>query len=526
MPMKTNRRDYTSFLSNPHQAREILYRVSAITNEGLADIITPGKNVFASADRLYRHPFGRDTAIIADRLLKYDKAIARQAILLMSATQGTKNNPLTEEEPGKIFHELVFRSQNPSEQAIFDELRTVLGIGSDERLISYTSIDATLEFIHLIAEYVALYGADILDTTVPGKTLTVEGTLLGAVQWLRNNIATSDIGLVGAHRTNMQGSVVADLLDGSSSFVHADGKTLVNYKNEVNTINFQSLGYQALQDAAATVRDAAAPKEERDAWLHEADMLREKTIRRFWIADTERFAMALDRDEKGKPRRLEGESILPAVALRTGIFDGHPRMIEAIFKNLYSPSMMTCVGPRTQSLRIDKKYIRYQEPPWPVLIGRVIEGAIRYREDAIARDLIERLCMGVYETGKAKEFHLVIGKNSLGIHTDTPDETTKVVALTNRPEAPQGWTVATLWWVLHTALPQLIARHSSPKGSIGSRLDLTINKNFRTISYTIDQEKAREVEAEIQTAALAAPHHHGDGKRKRGHKTGVHELLW
>ena len=516
--MKKQKRDYTSFLSNPHQAREILYRVSAITNDGLAHIITPGKNVLASADHLYKHPFGRDTAIIAGRLLKYDKSIARQAILLMSATQGVKNNPLTEEEPGKIFHELLFRSENPAQQAIFDELRVVLGIGSDEQFISYTSIDATLEYIHLVAEYVALYGTDILDMPVPrpGRALIVEDSLLAAITWLRANIAASDMGLIGAHRTNPRGSIVADLLDGSSSFMHADGKTLVNYKDEVNTINFQSLGFQALQDGAATVRDTAASKEERDTWLHEADMLREKTVRRFWIADAQRFAMAIDRDEHGKPRRLEGESILPAVALRTGIFDGHPRMIEAVFGNLYSPSVMTCVGPRTQSLRIDSKYIRYQEPPWPVLIGRVIEGAIRYREDAIARDLIERLSMGVYETGKAKEFHLVIGKNSLGIHTDTPDDTTKTVALTNRPEAPQGWTVATLWWVLHTALPLLISRHSSPQGTIGSRLDLSINKNFRTISYTIDQEKAHEVEAEIQAAALET-YHHVSPKRKRGH---------
>ncbi len=292
-------------------------------------------------------------------------------------------------------------------------------------------------------------------------------------------------------------------MDGGSSFMHSDGKTLVNYRAEVNTLNFQSLGYLALLDAAATITNALANEAERNRWRDEAATLRQKTILYFWMADKKRVAMAVDRDANGRPRRLETESILPAVALRTGIFDGRPDIIEAIFKNLYTPTMMTCVGPRTQSLRVDSEYVRYHEPPWPVLIGRVIEGAIRYHEDAIASDLIERMLTGVYITGQAKEFHLILGANDLGVYTDTPDDETVVVALTNRPEAPQGWTVATVWWVTNVALPLLAARQSFASGGmIGSTLDLSINKTVKTVPYIIDQARAREVEEKIQATAL------------------------
>ncbi len=130
---------------------DMLPRVNEIIDDSLGRIITSNKNILASADRLYKHPFGRDAAISTEKLLRYDTRLARQAILLMATIQGVKNDPNSEEEPGKIFHELMFRSENPEQQVIFDHLHTLLGVGDDKKFISYTAIDATLEFIHLVA---------------------------------------------------------------------------------------------------------------------------------------------------------------------------------------------------------------------------------------------------------------------------------------------------------------------------------------------------------------------------------------
>lgn len=503
MNTKIQNIDFSSYRSSgavTPATEAALQEITEIIAKSLTKVVTPSKNIVASADRLFRHPFGRDSAISAEKLLRYDPAIARQSILLMASTQGVKRHQKTEEKPGKIFHEMKFKSSDEAQQIIFESLRKTLGIGDPDKFISYTSIDATMEFIHLIHEYVNLCGVNILEehvTRQDGKVVMVEEALLAAVEWLRGNIARSDIGLVRARRTNPNASIVADLLDGSSSFMHADGKTLINYRREVNTLNFQSLGYQALVEAADIATDKVASTTERNEWRKEADKLRQKTIDLFWMPDLGRVAMALDRDADGKPRQLKTESVLPAVALRTGLFDDRPDIIEAILKNIYTPSMMTCVGPRTQSLRVDKDYIRYHEPPWPVLVGRVIEGAIRYKEYAIARDLIERLLTGVYATGNAKEFHLIIGANDLGVYADVSDDSTVKIALTNRPEAPQAWTVATAWWAVNVALPVAMKNSESP-GKIGSMLDVSINKVVRTVPYTIDQGKALEIEKQIQ----------------------------
>ena len=90
----------------------IVERVQEIAEHGISEVVLEGGFIMASADRLYRHPFGRDSAISAEKLLQYDKQIARQTILLMVAKQGVKEDLKSEEEPGKIFHEMKFPSSN------------------------------------------------------------------------------------------------------------------------------------------------------------------------------------------------------------------------------------------------------------------------------------------------------------------------------------------------------------------------------------------------------------------------------
>jgi glycogen debranching enzyme len=382
-------------------AEAVLARANLIADEALARVITHDNLINAADDDKFRHLFGRDSAICGNLLMRRNPEVVRQTIFALIKYQGVKNDPTTEEEPGKIFHELKRAGVDANEQAVFENLRATQGMGDDEQFLSYTSIDATPEFIHLAAAYVQAYGSDILEETVERsrENVTVEQGLRHALAWLSSNIERSDIGLVGAHRTNPQSVTVADLLDGSTSFMHADGKTLVNHTKEVNTINFQSLAYQAFNEAAAIM----GSPEERARWQLEADTLRDKTIEHFWMPEQGRVAMALDRRDDGKVRRLETDTILPAVALRTGIFDEYPDIVEAILKGLYTPDMMTCVGPRTQSLAMDVGYTRYQDTPWPVLVGRVIEGALRYGELKIATDLIERQLMGTYTAGQAED---------------------------------------------------------------------------------------------------------------------------
>ena len=478
-------------------AEQVLKGVNEIVQRDIQAVLTAEKNIKASNDLNFQHSFGRDTAISADKLLLYDQEVVHQAILLLFSNQGVKNDEITGEKPGKIFHEYKERGDDPEQQVVFDNLQSSTGIGDQQKIISYTSVDATPECIHLLARYVEHYGRDVLHEQVnrQGEMVAIETCFEDAVQWVRDIIARSDIGLVGTRRTNPRSVTVADLLDGGTSFMHADGRTLVNHRGEVNTINFQSLGYQALMEAATIT----ANDKERRELIGAAEDLRQKTIEYFWMPEKNRVAMAVDRDEQGQPRRLETDTILPAVALRTGIFDDRPDIVEAILKGLYTPDMMTCVGPRTQTAAMDVGYTRYQEPPWPVLVGRVVEGAMRYGEDTIAIDLIERMLMGVYTTGKSEEFHQVTKDNELGLHTDKLVPGTTVITATNKPEAPQAWTAATLWGMTHEALPLLAERRhlQENKTQVGETLDIWINKKVKTVPYVLHQADAWKIEEAI-----------------------------
>src|SRR5205814_488052 len=54
----------------------------------------------------YAVPFGRDSIITSLQTLAYNPAIAEGTLRLLAHYQGVKCDERTEEEPGKIFHEL------------------------------------------------------------------------------------------------------------------------------------------------------------------------------------------------------------------------------------------------------------------------------------------------------------------------------------------------------------------------------------------------------------------------------------
>jgi len=67
-----------------------------------------GEAVLAAGIPWFCCPFGRDTLIASYEALTLNPALAASSLRALAAMQGTKFDELTEEEPGKIFHELRF----------------------------------------------------------------------------------------------------------------------------------------------------------------------------------------------------------------------------------------------------------------------------------------------------------------------------------------------------------------------------------------------------------------------------------
>lgn len=110
--------------------------------------------------------FGRDACITSIQLLTHDLKIAEATLEALSRNQGTKFDDLTEEEPGKIPHEV-----RDHDLDLYIEHGWPVDNG---RLVYYGSIDSTIWFVLLAAEVASLGG------TVPGQAVSA------AVNWITN----------------------------------------------------------------------------------------------------------------------------------------------------------------------------------------------------------------------------------------------------------------------------------------------------------------------------------------------------
>ena len=98
-------RGCTSFRSSSESLDDQLVLRSALDLRALIDFERTGPFVTAGIP-WYAVPFGRDGLIAAYQTLAWNPDIARGTLRLLARHQGQKVDAFTEEEPGKIFHEL------------------------------------------------------------------------------------------------------------------------------------------------------------------------------------------------------------------------------------------------------------------------------------------------------------------------------------------------------------------------------------------------------------------------------------
>jgi glycogen debranching enzyme len=140
--------------------------------EGLGPLLSPEGWVYASTPPLaegdpgrYHALFGRDSLITALQVLPARPDVARATLRALAALQGRRDDPETDEEPGKILHEYW----PVAPQDLHDRDWPV----RDGRLLYYGSADSTAWFLVLLAA---------LDD--PGVTSELEPAWRAAAEWL------------------------------------------------------------------------------------------------------------------------------------------------------------------------------------------------------------------------------------------------------------------------------------------------------------------------------------------------------
>jgi glycogen debranching enzyme len=284
---------------------------------------------------LFRCLFGRDSLIIADFLGSRVPGLRRGVICALADYQGKAFDAMSEEEPGRIPHEV--RDEN-------DDRAIEISAREGWKFPYYGSVDSTLLWLKALAKE-SQEDPGILDVSIKDKTLAERAVL--AVEWILNRLQTPT-GLIESHRSNIHGIKNQVWKDSGDSYMHADGKIA---GDSIASIETCGQTYDALQGALQIqiLRPYLGwPLSSKE--MHEiADSVRSKLIELMWLGD--RFAMGTERVASGKQIPLDSQASNQGQLLDSSIFDG-PEWIQysrAIAEAITDPQLLGPAGLRTLS---------------------------------------------------------------------------------------------------------------------------------------------------------------------------------
>jgi glycogen debranching enzyme len=263
-------RDCTRFKSsneifNTMLSTSLLDFYSLQISEGPNKAIAAGVPWFAAL-------FGRDSLIASFQTLALNPSLACGTLRSLAARQGQMECADNDEEPGKILHELRFGEMTATGEVAFGR--------------NYGSVDATPLFIILLSEYFQWTGdQDLLEE--------MRSPLSAALNWLIKYGDTDGDGLVEYQRKTDKGLLNQGWKDSGDAMAHADG-TLA--PTPIALVEEQGYVADAFRRAAALTR-LLGDAEQADRLTTRSNELMQVLDKKFWLAESRYFAMALDRDK-------------------------------------------------------------------------------------------------------------------------------------------------------------------------------------------------------------------------------------
>lgn len=325
--------------------------------DGLGSIVEAGVPWFAA-------PFGRDAMITSWETLMVNPDLARQSLRFLAQFQGQRDDPLREEKPGKILHELRF-----GEMAACGE---VLGTPY------YGSADSTLWFIIVLGETYR-WTRDL------ELVRELEGPLHKALAWCRYYGDLDGDGYVEYKREGPVGLDNQGWKDSWDAVVTPEGYLP---SPPIALVEVQAYLYLAMQRASELL-GALGRFEEAERWWQDSQKLKQQFLRDFWLDNLGYMAFALD----GNKRQISTTVSNPGHCLFTGVLPDYHA--ERVARRLFEPDMYSGWGIRTMSKR-EKAYnpMSYHNGSvWPHDNAIIARGLRRYGH----LELMEKLANGLWE---------------------------------------------------------------------------------------------------------------------------------
>ncbi len=239
-------------------------------------VVAEGEPVISAGIPWYSAPFGRDSVITSLQTLPVAPRIARDTLLYLARHQGGIVDPFTEEQPGKIMHEL-----RRGEMARAGEVPHVP---------YYGTVDATPLWLVLLHEYWRWTGDDAL----------VRGLLPNAaraLEWIDRYGDVDGDGFVEYARTSEKGLVNQGWKDSWDGVPFPDGRLP---EPPIALVEVQGYVYDAKARMADLFGSFGDP-ERAERLRQQAGALRRRILDAFWLEELGTFALALDGAKRALP---------------------------------------------------------------------------------------------------------------------------------------------------------------------------------------------------------------------------------
>jgi glycogen debranching enzyme len=311
--------------------------------------------------------FGRDSLLTSWMALLIDPQLAQGTLHVLADLQGEKIDPVSEEEPGRILH----------------ELRHGAGFGAPIKGDSpyYGTADATPLFVMLVGELYRWGFADEIRALLPNVNR--------ALNWITEYGDRDADGFVEYRRATDKGLFNQGWKDSWDAVSFHGGRLA---EPPIALCEVQAYVYGALE-ARACIARAEGDTGGGEYFAARAAQFKEAFNETFWLPDRGYVAFALDRDK----RPVDAMTSNMGHCLWTGILDQDKA--EQVADHLVSEDMFTGWGIRTLS-RSAGRYnpVSYHNGSvWPHDTAIVVAGLARYG----FTDHVQRIATGLIDAAEA-----------------------------------------------------------------------------------------------------------------------------
>jgi glycogen debranching enzyme len=276
----------------------------------------PSWPVVAAGAPWYMALFGRDSLLTAWMLLPWDPGLALGTLRTLAARQGSEVDQDSEEEPGKILHEVRF---GPAAS---------FALGGHSAY--YGTADASALFVMLLGELQRWGGKE---SAITALTENADR----ALEWIENYGDADGDGFVEYCRKTSRGLANQGWKDSWDGINFADGEIA---EAPIALAEVQAYVYAAYRARAQLATNAG---DERGAavWRKKAKQLKRLFNEQFWLPDRGWFAVGLDKDK----RQIDALTSNIGHCLWTGIVDKDKA--ASVARHLMSEEMFSGWGIRT-----------------------------------------------------------------------------------------------------------------------------------------------------------------------------------